>query len=135
LNTKFLRTGLIILAGLLFIVPFTEQRSYIAQASTSEPLETRCGWFSNPTPANASLYDREREWTIAVQGGYQAKGDWPEFGSKQWIETNVHYGYGCACLKVRVDREKNEVIEIVSSRARPLATCRRDRSLRRWEFK
>jgi Protein of unknown function (DUF4087) len=47
-------------------------------------LETRCGWFSNPTPANASLFDRDGEWIIGVQGGYQAEGDWPDFEPGQW---------------------------------------------------
>jgi hypothetical protein len=90
----------------------------------------------NPTPANASLYDRQREWIIAVQGGYQTKGDWPPaFSSKQWIETNGHYGYGCACLRVRVNRATDEVIEIESSRPRALSACRRDRTLKRWGFK
>ncbi|HWS86759.1 MAG TPA: DUF4087 domain-containing protein [Pyrinomonadaceae bacterium] len=97
--------------------------------------ETRCGWFSNPTPANASLHDREAEWIIGVQGGHQADGDWPEFGPKQWVETNVHYGYGCACLTVEVDRESGKVLKINSARARPLSACRRDRALKRWGFK
>jgi hypothetical protein len=97
--------------------------------------ETRCGWFSNPTPANASLHDREAEWIIGVQGGHQADGDWPEFGPKQWVETNVHYGYGCACLTVEVDRESNKVLKITRARARPLSACRRDKALKRWGFK
>src|SRR5262245_11424610 len=100
-----------------------------------EKSETRCGWFSNPTPANASLFDREREWIIGVQGGYQADGDWPAFGPKQWVETNVHYGYGCACLRLRVNRETAEVIEIESAKPRPLSACRNDRKLKRWRFK
>lgn len=100
-----------------------------------QSIETRCGWFSNPTPANASLYDRDDEWIISVQGGYQAEGDWPIFGPKQWVKTNVHYGYGCACLKVRVDRDESRVLTIVSSRAQSLSVCRRDRSLKRWNFK
>ena len=100
-----------------------------------EKLETRCGWFSNPTPSNASLHDREAEWIIGVQGGYQAEGDWPDFGPKQWIETNVHYGYGCACLRLRVDRKTHRVIEIESAKARPLSACRNDRKLKRWGFK
>ncbi len=104
-------------------------------APAVEQFETRCGWFSNPTPANASLYDRAGEWIIGVQGGYQAEGDWPAFGPRQWVKTNVNYGYGCACLRLRVNRETHEVIEIESSRARPLAACRRDRSLRRWGFR
>ncbi|MEN3329606.1 MAG: hypothetical protein V7638_4413 [Acidobacteriota bacterium] len=97
--------------------------------------EMRCGWFSNPTPANASLHDRDAEWIIGVQGGHQAEGDWPEFGPKQWIETNVHYGYGCACMKVRVDPDTHTVLEIESAKARPLSACRADRKLKRWGFK
>jgi hypothetical protein len=100
-----------------------------------DKFETRCGWFSNPTPGNASFYDRDGEWIIGVQGGYQAEGDWPDFGPKQWVRTNVNYGYGCACLRLRVNRKTHEVTEIKSSRARPLSQCRRDRSLRRWGFK
>jgi hypothetical protein len=98
-------------------------------------FETRCGWFSNPTPANAWLHDRDAQWTIGIQGGYQAEGDWPDFGPKQWIETNVHYGYGCACLRLRVDRSTHRVIEIESAKARPLSACRSDRKLKRWGFK
>ena len=97
--------------------------------------ETRCGWFSNPTPANASLHDRDDEWIIGVQGGHQAEGDWPAFGPKQWVETNGHYGHGCACLTVEVDRESGRVLEIKSARARPLSACRRDKALKRWGFK
>lgn len=97
--------------------------------------ETRCGWFDNPTPANASLHDREAEWIIAVQGGHQAEGDWPDFGPKQWVETNGHHGYGCACMSVVVDRESHHVLEIKSARARPLSACRRDKALKHWGFK
>ena len=100
-----------------------------------EKSERRCGWFSNPTPANASLYDSQREWIIGVQGGYQAEGDWPDIPPKQWVETNVHYGYGCACLRLTVNRETSEVIKIVSASARPLSACRRDKALKKWGFK
>jgi len=92
--------------------------------------ETRCGWFSNPTPANAWLDDKDGEWIIGVQGGHQAEGDWPAFKRRQWVATNHSYGYGCACLRVRVNRETHEVLEIKSSYARPLAACRKDRSLK-----
>jgi hypothetical protein len=104
------------------------------QQSAVEQFETRCGWFSNPTPANVWLHDRDGVWTIGVQGGYQADGDdwWPLFKRGQWVETNVHYGYGCACLRLRVNRKTHEVIEIKSGRARPLAACRRDHSLPKW---
>lgn len=98
-------------------------------------FETRCGWFSNPTPANIWLYDRDGEWTIGVQGGYQLEGDraWPRFKRGQWVRTNNDYGYGCVCMQLRVNRESREVLAIRSARARPLAACRRDPSLKKWK--
>jgi hypothetical protein len=102
----------------------------------SAAFETRCGWFSNPTPANISLYDRDDEWTIGVQGGYQTPGDWPwpVFKRGQWVKTNTgSYGYGCACLQVRVNKQTQEVLEIKSSSGRLLSQCRQDASLKKWE--
>lgn len=98
-------------------------------------FETRCGWFSNPTPANVWLFDRDGEWTIGEQGGYQVEGDWdwPDFKRGQWVRTNGNYGYGCACLRLRVNQETRKVLEIKSARARPLSACRQDRSLKKWE--
>jgi hypothetical protein len=102
-------------------------------ATTNSPtFETRCGWFSNPTPANASLYDREDEWIISVQGGHQADGDWPEFGKGQWVETNGHHGYGCACMQVTTNRD-HYVTKILSATAKPLSACRKDATLKRWQ--
>ncbi len=126
---------LLIFSMLLIGAAFVVGQPRSSLAPEVQKSETRCGWFSNPMPANASLHDRDAEWIIGVQGGYQAEGDWPEFGPKQWIETNVHYGYGCACLRVRVDRETHRVIEIESAKARPLSACRNDRKLKRWGFK
>lgn len=100
-----------------------------------EKVESRCGWFSNPTPANASLYDSEREWIISVQGGYEAEGDWPDIPEKDWVQTNGNYGYGCACMRVTVNHQAGKVIKIVSSSARPLSACRRDPALKKWGFK
>ena len=120
---------------LLLVLTFVSAEPRSLDTSTVEKTETRCGWFSNPTPANASLYDRDDEWIISVQGGYQAEGDWPDFPPKQWVETNVHYGYGCACLRVQVDHSNKRVIKIESGQARPLSVCRRDRALKKWDFK
>ena len=103
-----------------------------AVGPSSIAFETRCGWFSNPTPANAWLYDREAEWTISVQGGHEAEGDWPEFKPSQWVSTNGHYGYGCACLEVRVDKRSHEVLEIKSARTKAIVQCRRDATLKKW---
>ncbi len=100
-------------------------------------VETRCGWFFNPTPANIWFSDREAEWVIGVQGGYQVDGDWPwpDFGRGQWVKTNGEYGYGCACLRVQVNRKTREVIKIERAQARPLSVCRLDPALKKWKFK
>jgi hypothetical protein len=132
---KLKHCRLLVVICFFLAIGFTSAQPRTSETATLEKSETRCGWFSNPTPANASLYDRDGEWIIAVQGGYQAEGDWPDFSAKQWIETNVHYGYGCACLRVQVDRATERVIKIESSRPRPLSACRRDKALKKWGFK
>ena len=120
---------------LLFALTFVSAQLRSPATPAFEKAETRCGWFSNPTPANASLFDREGEWIIGVQGGYQAEGDWPSFSPKQWVQTNGHYGYGCACLRVRVDRSERRILVIESAQARALSVCRRDPALRKLGFK
>ena len=101
----------------------------------SQKFKTRCGWYDNPTPANYSLYDKDREWIIGIQGGYQVEDfEAPAFG-KQWVETNNSYGYGCACFQMTVDFETSRVLEIKKSSARPLSVCRKDKVLRKkWGF-
>ena len=128
-----MKLKLLLITFLLLAMAFANAQPRTPDTVALEKSELRCGWFSNPTPANASLHDRDGEWIIGVQGGHQAEGDWPEFSAKEWVETNVHYGYGCACLRVQVDGEK--VIRIESAKARPLSVCRRDRALRKWGFK
>ena len=91
--------------------------------------EKRCGWFHNPTPANAWLMDRDGEWMIGVQGGHQAKGDWPDFSDEQWVKRNGNYGYGCTCLDVKVNRDKKFVLEILSTKAQDLSVCENDKAL------
>ncbi|CAN5757761.1 DUF4087 domain-containing protein [soil metagenome] len=124
--------GCLLLTGVALVVePFG-----MGHASASGQFEVRCGWFDNPTPANISLYDRDGEWIIGVQGGYQVDSDWdwPAFKPRQWVRTNVgSYGYGCACLRLRVDRQTHRVMEIRSSRARSLAVCRQDKSLKKFK--
>ncbi len=116
---------------LLSVVALAATQPLTIDATATQKFETRCGWFSNPTPGNAWLEDRHGEWIIGVQGGYQAEGDWPVFKSRQWVNTNAaSYGYGCACMQVRVDHESRRVLEIKSSQARPLSACRRDKKLR-----
>ena len=130
---KFRMVSMVCLS-LMAIAIVTGQPS-VSTALEGSQVENRCGWFSNPTPANASLHDSDAEWIIGVQGGHQADGDWPSFGPGQWVKTNVNYGYGCACMRVRVNHDSQEVIKIESSRARPLSACRSDKKLKRWGFK
>jgi hypothetical protein len=102
-----------------------------AQAQQSPArTQTRCGWFDNPTPGNASLFDREGEWVIGIQGGHQAEGDWPEFSGAQWVESNGHHGHGCACLDVVASVRTHEIVRITAARAKALGTCRKDHALK-----
>lgn len=138
MSVKVVRLRLL-LVGCVLLAAVVAAGGYAAPRRESAPpqFETRCGWFSNPTPANIWLYDREGEWTVGVQGGYQVEGDWdwPNFKPGQWVQTNNNYGYGCACLQLRVNKDTHEVLEIRSARARPLSVCRRDRALRKWREK
>ncbi len=92
--------------------------------------EVRCGWFSNPTPANAWLRDKDGEWLVGEQGGYQADGDWADFKPNQWVETNGNYGYGCTCMTVTTDKKKQRILTIIKAAARPLSACRKDKKLK-----
>ena len=137
MNKKLGKLRLMIVGCLLLVtVMFVNGHSGLSEESEAAQFETRCGWFDNPTPANLSLFDRDAEWIIGVQGGHQVEGDWdwPEFKRGQWVTTNASsYGYGCVCLQLRVNKETHHVLEIKSSRVRPLSVCRRDRSLKKWK--
>jgi hypothetical protein len=98
-------------------------------AATAKP-QTRCGWFDNPTPGNAWLHDRDGEWTIAIQGDYEAEGDWPQFKDSQWVPVNGSHGYGCACVKAVVNAKTRTIVRIISASAKPLGACRKDRALK-----
>jgi hypothetical protein len=131
-GATYMKLHLSVVIVLLVIAVIAVAQPTLPNRSGSAGFENRCGWFSNPTPANAWLYDRDGEWTIGVQGGYSAEGDWPDFKPAQWVRTNGEYGYGCACLQLRVDKQTHNVLEIKSARARPLAQCRRDPALKKW---
>lgn len=99
--------------------------------SAAPQVQTRCGWFSNPSPNNASLTDRDGEWSIAIQGEFEARGDWPEFKKSAWISSgNASYGKGCTCMRVVVDKQAHKIVSIESSSTKPLSACRRDKSLK-----
>jgi hypothetical protein len=106
-------------------------------ASPTLAAETRCGWYMNPTPGNLWLMDKDATWTISSQGdadGAGAEGidNAPEFDEKQFVETNnpgSGYGYGCACMRVAVDKASERITEIFSGESKPLGACKADKAL------
>ena len=110
-----MKPELVIISGLIFLAVAIATATPIPPVQqSSDAFETRCGWFENPTPANIWFWDRDADWTIGVQGGYQVKGNWPwpNFKRGQWVRTNGEHGYGCACLQMRVNKQTLEVLEI-----------------------
>lgn len=115
-------------AGLIVIACST---TLVLASPAPSQLVQRCGWFDNPTPGNAWLYDRDGEWIIGIQGGHQASGNWPRFASSHWVRTGRgNAGYGCTCMKVLADAESHEVARIVSARALALSVCRTDAAVK-----
>lgn len=92
--------------------------------------ENRCGWLVNPTPGNWWLDDADGEWTIMMQGTFEASGmDMiPDMTEREFVPVNRTYGYACFCMNVRTATD-NRIIEITSAKQLPLAQCRRDRKL------
>ncbi|MBU6512308.1 MAG: DUF4087 domain-containing protein [Betaproteobacteria bacterium] len=126
-SVKSLRSLLLALAALL---PCALAGAAPATTPPGGPVQ-RCGWFDNPTPGNAWLTDAQGRWLVGIQGGHQARGDWPDFSDDQWVSTNGHHGYGCACLRVVDDPRTHEIGRILRARARPLAACEHDPALRK----
>lgn len=99
-------------------------------ATTAAKGARRCGWLSNPTPANWWLTDSEGQWILASQGADQAPGmdEMPDMSTSGWVETNGRYGYGCACMTITADADRR-VTRIANAEPRPLRQCRADRKL------
>jgi hypothetical protein len=102
-------------------------RSTIAAAAKGA---RRCGWLVNPTPANWWLTDRDGQWILGTQGADQAPGmdEMPDMSTAGWVETNGHYGYGCACMTITADGD-GRVTRIADAQPRPLKQCQADRNL------
>jgi hypothetical protein len=90
----------------------------------------RCGWLSNPTPGNWWLTDSENQWILGTQGADQAPGmdEMPDMSTAGWVETNGHYGYGCACMTIASDSE-GKVTRMADASPKPLKQCRADKTL------
>ena len=117
----------------MFETLFAAFLALVAPAQTPAGAERRCGWLANPTPGNYWLTDRDGEWALSAQGGYQAPGmdEMPDMSTNGWVPTNGSYGYGCACMTVRTDRRTMRVTRLYAATPVPLRQCRNDRTLRR----
>jgi hypothetical protein len=113
------------------LVPFFLLAALVA--SPANAAERRCGWVENPTPANWSLIDRDGEWIIGVQGGYQSPGmdNMPDLSVRDWKSVNGSHGYGCACMTITTDKPNGRVTSIASVKQLPLRQCRNDPRLPR----
>src|SRR3954469_4812488 len=113
------------------------QREAVAQEGPSSVpaaalvTNRRCGWLSNPTPGNWWLFDGHGEWILSTQGGPQAQGfdDMPDMSTAGWVETNGHYGYGCACMTISFDPATRRVTRVANAKPKPLKQCRADKAL------
>ncbi|MEP6503720.1 MAG: DUF4087 domain-containing protein [Betaproteobacteria bacterium] len=99
------------------------------EAETGPPA-LRCGWWDNPTPGNVFFTDRDGEWTIAMQGLYEADGDWPRFARGETAPRNATHAHGCACAKMQGDARNHLVSRFTEAHARPLEACRGDPALK-----
>lgn len=100
--------------------------------------ETRCGWFSNPTPANYGLADALGFFELASQGGAGADGFYDALdvstGSAEWVAKNGSYGFGCACVVGEYDLDARTAISVSRVTMLPLAQCENDSALPRNVF-
>ena len=108
--------------------------SSIAVDAAPSRIENRCGWFNNPTPRNAWLNDKDGEWIIAIQGEYEANGNWnPSFdldNERKFVRTGSSYGYGCICMKVESDLPTKKIRKVSSIKIKNLSDCRKDKNLK-----
>ena len=121
---KFIAIGFVLFSNL-----------FDASAQQSKKFETRCGWLDNSSPGSYYLSDKDRQWTIREQGDREGVDfEIPAFKRGQWVKFfGGSYGYGCACLQMKVDYETSSVLEIRKSYSRPLSVCRKDKALRKWK--
>lgn len=122
-------------ANAIAAAPAQPPAAAVRSAAASAPKgQRRCGWLSNPTPANWWLTDSQGQWILGTQGADQAPGmdEMPDMSIAGWVETNGHYGYGCACMTITADGD-GRVTRIADAQPRPLKQCQADRKLQKPE--
>ncbi|MFY3386305.1 DUF4087 domain-containing protein [Paracidovorax sp. MALMAid1276] len=118
------------MATMACVLPFAAAQA-LAGERAQAVLPTLCGWLDNPTPGNVDFIDRDGNWMVGIQGGHQAAGKLPTFSSGRWVRTgHGSTGYGCVCMKARIDPDDRKILELVQARSMPLATCRKDPAIK-----
>lgn len=99
--------------------------------------ENRCGWLENPTPGNYWLTDKDGDWTISTQGkeGPTGMEYLVGFPSKEFINTNNSYGYGCGCILSEASKESKEITRIFNFKALLFAYAKRTHHLEKKQKK
>ncbi len=120
---------------LVIVLGFCLNGAVEAAGVPAEAVTNRCGWYDNPTPGNATLLDKDGEWTLGLQGEYTAKGDWsPPFdgkSSKRFVSHGMgSYGHGCVCIRAKVDQKTMRISEVFSVTIKELRFCRKDKKLK-----
>jgi hypothetical protein len=118
--------------GLAADRPTTDDNGDMHRPTDAEtgPPALRCGWWDNPTPGNVFFTDRDGEWTVAMQGMYEADGDWPNFARDQTAPRDAPHRHGCACARMQADPQSHLVSRFTDAHARPLKVCRSDAALK-----
>jgi hypothetical protein len=92
--------------------------------------EKRCGWLDNPSPANLWLIDGDSDWILSRQGldflTDDSNNNMPTIDDKEFVRTNVNYGFSCVCLTVKTNKESSKILEVYSSEQLLLKQCLED---------
>jgi hypothetical protein len=95
-----------------------------------ESQEQKCGWLSNPTPANVWLQDGDELWVIAQQGAvFASESDFSHINQlfskeESVVRNNGNYGYTCVCITGLFDKQDQQLNQISYSVNKGLDYCR-----------
>ena len=84
----------------------------------------------NMSPGNFTLRDRDGEWTISEQGGYEARGadKIPDLSGDEFVDLGPH-GYACGCIDGVMNAQTHEVVGIIGFTQKKLKDCLADDEL------
>jgi len=104
--------------------------------ANAKEQQVRCGWLVNPTPGNMWLIDRHASWFISGQGGYTSLDDnsldlaYDAISNQdEFVRTNIHYGFSCACLTVEVNEDEEVITSVYSAEQLKLKQCLEDTAI------